>query len=262
MVAKYGICSLSRIPVRATASEKAEMVTELLFGDLFEILTKHGSWMHIRMEYDRYEGWISGRNELPLTPEIFNQLKESMVCTSMEIVEELRDENSPQRFPVLMGSSFPRIHKHVFTLAGKEYRFTGKVSSPLQHITRKSLVNFAMLYLHAPYTWGGRNPFGIDCSGFVQMVYKMARIRLPRDAKDQAGIGELLSFPEEARPGDLAFFDNAEGEIIHVGMILENSEIIHASGQVRIDSLDHQGIYHMQRHEYTHQLRLIRNVFG
>jgi len=262
MTTQYGICSLSRIPVRATASEQAEMTTELLFGDLFEIRSKHGSWLYIQTEYDGYIGWICSRNEMPLTREQYEHLKNQMIHTSFETVEELKDESHNRKFPVLMGSSFPRMHKHEFKINDTEYKFTGRVSSPLQHISRKSLVNFAMLYLHAPYTWGGRNPFGIDCSGFVQMVFKMARIRLPRDAGDQAKTGELLSFPEEAQPGDLAFFDNEEGKIIHVGMILANSNIIHASGCVRIDNLDHHGIYHLQRHEYTHQLRLIRNVFG
>lgn len=256
------MCSLSRIPVRSVASEKAEMTTEMLFGDLFEILDKHGGWLHIRMEYDGYEGWICAPNELPLKKEEWEHLKENLIHTSLDIVEELKDETNERRFPVMMGSSFPKMHRHEFIIGNSEFRYTGKLTSPLQHITRKSLVSFAMHYLNAPYTWGGRSPFGIDCSGFTQIIYKMARIRLPRDAKDQAEAGDMVSFVEEAQPGDLAFFDNDEGNIIHVGIILDDSRIIHASGCVRIDNIDHQGIYNVQRHEYTHQLRLIRNIFG
>ena len=116
------------------------------------------------------------------------------------------------------------------------------------------------MYLNAPYLWGGKTPFGIDCSGFTQMVYKLNGFALPRDAYQQAEIGETLSFVEEAEPGDLAFFDDDEGNIIHVGMVLEQGTIIHASGKVRIDALDHQGIYNKELKNYSHKLRLIKKI--
>ena len=118
----------------------------------------------------------------------------------------------------------------------------------------------AMMYINAPYLWGGRSPFGIDCSGFTQLVYKIAGKKLPRDAYQQAEIGQTLSFVEEAQSGDLAFFDNEEGSIVHVGILLQDNEIIHASGKVRIDKIDHQGIFNVDTKRYSHKLRLIKKI--
>ena len=116
------------------------------------------------------------------------------------------------------------------------------------------------MYLNAPYLWGGKTPFGIDCSGFTQMVYKLNGYKIHRDASQQALEGEPLSFIEESEVGDLAFFDNDEGNIIHVGIIMENNYIIHASGKVRIDRLDHLGIYNPELKKHTHKLRVIKKI--
>ncbi|NTW32657.1 MAG: C40 family peptidase, partial [Bacteroidetes bacterium] len=122
------------------------------------------------------------------------------------------------------------------------------------------IVENAYMYLDAPYLWGGRSPFGIDCSGFVQMVYKLIGIRLPRDASQQASQGTTINFLSEAVPGDIAFFDNEDGIIVHTGIIINNGQIIHASGRVRIDNLDHEGIFQVKTKKYTHKLRLIKRI--
>jgi cell wall-associated NlpC family hydrolase len=125
---------------------------------------------------------------------------------------------------------------------------------------KQTIVDDAMLYLHAPYLWGGRTPFGIDCSGLTQMVYKLKKIKLLRDAAQQATHGEPLNFISEAEPGDLAFFDNEEGDIVHVGLMLDKSRIIHVSGKVRIDMIDHVGIFNEDEQQYTHKLRVIKRI--
>jgi cell wall-associated NlpC family hydrolase len=122
------------------------------------------------------------------------------------------------------------------------------------------LVDYAFSYLNAPYLWGGRTPFGIDCSGFTQMVYRMCGYSIPRDASQQVKKGETLSFLEECQPGDLAFFDNPEGAITHVGIVLEDFNIIHASGRVRVDGLDHSGIYNVEVNRHTHKLRVLKRL--
>ena len=116
------------------------------------------------------------------------------------------------------------------------------------------------MFLNAPYLWGGKTPFGVDCSGFTQMVYKLNGYKLMRDASQQSKQGEALSFIEESEPGDLAFFDNEEGNIIHVGIIMDDNYIIHASGKVRIDRLDHLGIYNAEINKHTHKLRVIKKI--
>ena len=139
--------------------------------------------------------------------------------------------------------------------------FDGLTQSTAQVLEKAKIAENSYLLLNSPYQWGGRSPFGIDCSGFVQLIYKLNGIFLPRDASQQALMGQALSFIEEAEDGDLAFFDNAEGQITHVGIILSNNRIIHASGKVRIDKLDHQGIFNLEKRDYTHRLRLISKIF-
>jgi cell wall-associated NlpC family hydrolase len=158
-----------------------------------------------------------------------------------------------------LGSSLPNCADGQLRIGQNLYHFQG-MAVPPKSGGREFLVETALMYLHAPYLWGGRSPFGIDCSGFVQVVYKFSGIQLPRDAWQQAEKGDLLSFIEESAPGDLAFFDNDEGTIIHVGILLENNRIIHASGKVRIDVIDHQGIYNRDLRAYTHNLRLIKSI--
>ena len=127
-------------------------------------------------------------------------------------------------------------------------------------VKKDKLVENALMYLNAPYLWGGRSPLGIDCSGFTQMVYRLQGVDLPRDAYQQAEVGTTLSFVEESEAGDLAFFDNNEERITHVGIILENNHIIHASGKVRIDRIDQQGIFKKELGTHTHKLRLIKSI--
>jgi cell wall-associated NlpC family hydrolase len=138
------------------------------------------------------------------------------------------------------------------------YKFTGNSTQGFSQ--KKFLIENALIYLNAPYLWGGRSPFGIDCSGFTQLVYRLQGIKLPRDAYQQAEVGNTLSFIEESEEGDLAFFDNTEGKIIHVGIIMKNNYIIHASGKVRIDRIDQQGIFNSSLKTHTHKLRLIKSI--
>jgi cell wall-associated NlpC family hydrolase len=150
-----------------------------------------------------------------------------------------------------MGSNVGLASLMGHTFEGK--KISGK--KPKAH-----LISTALLYLNSPYLWGGKTPFGIDCSGFTQMCYKLNGYKLLRDASQQATQGEPLSFIEESEPGDLAFFDNAEGAITHVGIIMDDNYIIHAHGKVRIDRLDHSGIFNYETKGHTHTLRVIKRI--
>jgi cell wall-associated NlpC family hydrolase len=172
---------------------------------------------------------------------------------------------------VVIGSSLPHLNELRFQVGNKVFFYDGLVSEirlqdtftnlPHSPENKQQLVGDAMLYLNAPYLWGGRTPFGIDCSGFVQMVYKLQGLKLLRDASQQATQGEVISLLAEAEQGDLAFFDDEEGNITHVGMIIDSQRIIHCSGRVQIDNLDHEGIFNVRLQKYTHKLRLIKRIF-
>ena len=162
--------------------------------------------------------------------------------------------------PILQGSSLPNYNDQKFIIKNYKLNIQGNVSSPNKIGTKNQIVEDALMYLNAPYLWGGRSPFGIDCSGFTQVVYKINNIIIPRDAYQQAELGQGYSFIEEAEAGDIAFFDNDEGKINHVGILIGRNKIIHASGKVRIDTLDHQGIFNKETNSYSHKLRIIKNI--
>lgn len=247
---KYGCCHLSIVPVRAISNDRAEMVTQLLFGDVFEILEKEENWIKIKIAFDNYEGWIDHKQFLPVPENDFFQLRKKELFCLNDLVEYVQDENQ-HLTTVLIGSSVEAT-----SILGYSFVINSSNGDKL----RAKIVRHALLYLNAPYLWGGKTPFGIDCSGFTQMVYKACGIRLDRDAYQQAKQGTTLSFIEEAVPGDLAFFDNEDGKIIHVGIIMENSTIIHAHGKVRVDRLDHIGIFNKEIKDYSHKLRLIKHI--
>jgi len=253
----YGICHLSLIPCRKDPSDRSELVTQLLFGETFSILESAGSWTRIKAAADGYEGWIDTKQYSELGVNAFNALSASPVCYTTELVQILRNKRNDV-LPLLLGSSLPGFNKGECFIGKELWTYEGQFNVSDMATERSNLIETAHLYLHSPYLWGGRSPFGIDCSGFTQMVYKLNGKRIHRDACQQAEEGSLLSFVEEAQPGDLAFFDNAEGKIIHVGIILNASRIIHASGCVRVDKFDHHGIFREETKKYSHNLRMIR----
>jgi hypothetical protein len=256
----FGICNLSIVPCRAEASDKSEMVTQLLFGEYFEIIEHQSKWVKIRTDYDQYECWIDAKQYQLISEETFRDLQHTAHHLSTDLVQILLSKENDSAIPIVIGSTLPYFDAEVCNLEGHEFFYEGSSVLPSQVADKHKIIEFAYSYLNAPYLWGGRSPFGIDCSGFTQAVYKLAGEKLPRDAYQQAEMGQTLSFLEEAEPGDLAFFDNDEGRIIHVGIILEKNQIIHASGKVRLDNLDHYGIYNSDMKKYSHNLRLLKRI--
>ncbi len=237
------------------------MVTQLLFGDVFEILEIHPKWIRIKDAYDGYESWIDHKQWLEISIETFEELKKTHAKQVVSDLAAVVRINEKEVQSILIGSSLPGLNnQHIVSVESQNFAFDGSFFNLNSTPQKNKLVENSFMYLNAPYLWGGKTPFGIDCSGFTQMVYKLNGFALPRDAYQQAEIGETLSFVEEAEPGDLAFFDDDEGNIIHVGMVLEQGTIIHASGKVRIDALDHQGIYNKELKNYSHKLRLIKKI--
>ncbi len=247
---QYGICNLSLIPLRLEPSDKSELVSQLLYGDLFKLLEKRKNWSKVRLTFDDYEGFVDNKQFKEISKEDYLNIHKNSQIYSTDLVEFIQDEYN-QLLPVVLGSSLSG-------LSFLKHQFDGNSNSGIK--PKSSLIKTASLYMNTPYLWGGKSPFGIDCSGFTQMVYKINGYKLLRDASQQAAQGEVLSFIEESEPGDLAFFDDSEGEIIHVGIILENNYIIHAHGSVRIDRLDQSGIYNLEQNKHTHKLRVIKKI--
>jgi hypothetical protein len=262
---KYGISDLSIIPVRKDPAEKSEMVTQILFGEHFEVLEVDESWSRVKLAFDNYEGWVDTKMITPINEDLYSHLNEKLPVVANDTFNLVFQEKDYSNKLIVPGSSFPfcNLDKKLFTIGEKQYYYQGKVSqSNGDENIRDSIIEAALKYFNAPYLWGGRTPYGIDCSGFTQIVYKLNGIVIPRDASQQVKIGEPLTFVEEAEPGDLAFFDNEEGRITHVGIIWDRHKIIHASGKVRIDNVDHQGIFNVDTKRYTHKLRVIKRIIG
>jgi hypothetical protein len=238
------------------------MVTQLLFGECFTILEQEKNWTKIKVAFDGYECWIGSKQYQMLSEASFQRLISEPKFLSQDLVSVVTNKSSNIVFPVLLGSSFSSENSHEFSIDKIQFSYEGNTKQNEDSDIRKGLIDAAYMYLNAPYLWGGRGPFGIDCSGFTQMVYKLNGLNLLRDASQQATQGFVLNFVEEALPGDLAFFDNEEGNIIHVGIVLPNNKIIHASGAVRVDEFDHQGIFNNDKRTYTHNLRLLKSILS
>lgn len=247
---KYGLINLSIIPLRLEPSDTSEMVSQALYGEYFKVIEQRKNWCKIRLSFDNYEGWIDHKQYTEITKEVFEILKNTQASYSSDIIDYITTSDH-QLISIPMGSqvSSSKLLNHFFEgNAIAEKRIKSKI------------IETAILYINSPYLWGGKTPFGIDCSGYTQMVYKINGYQLLRDASEQATQGEVLSFIDESEPGDLAFFDNAEGAITHVGIILENHHIIHAHGKVRIDRLDQTGIFNIETKKHTHKLRVIKKI--
>lgn len=246
----YGIANLSITPLRFEPCDTTELVSQVLFGDVFKILEKRKKWSKIRVDFDQCEGWIDNNQFIEIAEADFNYLATGSQKLSADLIEFVQDHHN-QLLTIPLGSSLTALEL-------LNCSFDGNFTQGIQ--SKSHLIPTAYLYRNSPYLWGGKTPFGIDASGFTQMVYKLNGYLLSRTVEQQAKQGEALSFIEESEPGDLAFFDDSEGKIVHVGIMMSDNYIIHSYGKVRIDRLDHSGIYNTDLKLHTHKLRVIKKV--
>ncbi|RDC56579.1 hydrolase [Pedobacter chinensis] len=254
---QYGICRVAVASLRAEPSDRAEIVSQLLFGEHVEIIQKEDRWWLIQNGYDGYQGWMDFRQLANITQNQFTELHDCKLLAPLSFNNVLTAADG-SLYHLSPASNLPYL-KDGYCYAGKEQfklGFDPYNSSGADF--KADIESTAKFFQNIPYLWGGRNLFGLDCSGFVQTVFKMLNIKLNRDASQQAEQGELVGFLAECKPGDVAFFDNAEGKITHVGIMLNPNEIIHSSAKVKIDPIDDQGIFNRELGVYSHKLRIIK----
>lgn len=253
----YYLCRLAIAPLRKEPSDKSEIVSQLLFGDRAKVLEKTEKWWLVQSLHDQYEGWMDQKQLTAITSEQFFADANYLHVSGLQLDNTLIAENGTKYY-LSPGSTLPNYTNGFCYLGEKKYEVKFEPMVPDAANFKNNVERIAKFFENTPYLWGGRTLFGIDCSGFVQMVYKLNGIQLRRDASQQAEEGTLVDFLESAQLGDLAFFDNPEGRITHVGLMLNNNQIIHSAGMVRIDPIDGQGIYNAELGKYTHKLRIIK----
>lgn len=255
----FGVCRLSVVSVRKEPADQSEQVTQLLFGDHYTVLevSANEKWIRIKIHFDQYEGWIDVKQHQSITPEHFNHINHAEFKITTDLTSSLLYNKSPQ--VILMGSIIPITSSELFRME-EQFAFNGEAKNIGQRREFDFLRVIALKYLNSPYQWGGKSPFGIDCSGFTQMVFKICGYRLLRDAAQQVTQGKAVESLGSARQGDLVFFKNERGSIIHVGILVAENKVIHASGKVRVDGITAEGIAQADPPRITHHLSAIRRL--
>ncbi len=263
----FGICLITAAPLRRDPSHRSEMVNQVLFGECVQIIDKKDDWILTETLDDQYPGWFHRTQLTTLTAEGFEQIVKSKRLISKTCLTFVTEEKTDlkaghmpgQPLMISGGSSVYLQEDRRMSVAGRHFLFSDELIDT-DLMNKGGIPDFARSFLSVPYMWGGRSALGFDCSGFVQLVFKMAGIQIKRDAAMQANEGEQVHLLQETFPGDLVFFDDDEDRITHVGILLNESQVIHAYGKVRIDPIDQQGIFNPELKRYSHRLRLIKRV--
>ncbi|MBK9253924.1 MAG: C40 family peptidase [Saprospiraceae bacterium] len=235
------------------------IVSQLLFGETGEVVEKKNKhWYKIKSVRDSVFGWVSTYQIEMISPENFKKFNDNF-SLALEVSHPLINEN--HSIQILMGSQLNCFDGISLFMSNDKYVYNGQAVNPKEiNISNELLIKIARRYLYAPYFAGGRSPFGIDSSGLIQNIYSFFNIVLPRSAFEQAGLGEVVDFSVLSKTGDLAFFHDGDGIVNHVGLVLEDQKILHCFGMVRIDKIDHFGIYNKTLKKYTHKLRIIKRI--
>jgi len=248
---KLAWCRVSLAPLRQENNDQSEMVSQLLFGELVEVIESEFNWTKIRTYFDNYPAWMDTKQLIYLSEKEANRWLDG-ISLATDLFNELDTPWGKQFVP--RGSFLPIDKEAEFRIGNHQFKIQNQQKNNLL-----TMQDFALSYLNTPYLWGGKGPLGIDCSGFTQQVFRFIGIQLPRDAYQQEELGQEIDF-EDQQLGDLAFFSNEKGKIIHVGIVLADYQIIHASGWVRIDEFKEQGIWNHEHNKLSHNLHSIKRI--
>lgn len=256
----HGICPLSTVAIRNSASHKSEMISQLLFGELVEILERKGrQWVKVRCAHDNLVGWIATNQLEAITPNEFALYQEQFAFV-LDVFQALSTADS--FLPLTLGARLPTFDGLRFFVGEKTFNYSGQAVFPQDIVQGPEIIQkIAKRFLNVPFLWGGRSTLGVDGPGLVQVVFGIAGYPLPREAFEQVERGENVDFAEQSQPADVAFFENQKGRITHAGIMLPEGKIIHSYGKVRIDKLDHYGIFNKEKGGYTHKLRIIKRLW-
>ena len=253
-------------PVREEPSEAAEQATQLLFGEVCEVVDHLPGWTKIRSTMDGQTGWVSAKMVTPISDEAKKQWGDEamgVVAVPMAVATDIATD---EKRMLTIGTRLPNYADGTFTVLGKQYQMDPscvyEIKGERVDVKGEEVVRVAKSLLNVPYLWGGKNMMGFDCSGFVQTVYSVFGINLLRNAREQVTQGEVVNSLAESQPGDLVFFDHADRDpnatrITHVGMLISPTEVIHCSGCVHVDKIDEMGI-RLANGKLTHHLAQIK----
>jgi Cell wall-associated hydrolases (invasion-associated proteins) len=258
----YAINHTPLLPLRANATEESELVSQIMYGEIVTIIEKIDRWAQIKNFADNEIGWVDYKMLTLIEKSQFDEYSKTMLTRVYYPLMECSNNENDEKFHLPGGSI---VHnKWVFNAINNPLTFYPTEiyyeMYPPKKLNGDFILEKVKEYLNAPYLWGGKSILGIDCSGLAQVVYSIAGVQLPRNSSQQVKCGEEVYFIEDAHAGDLAFFGKEDGKISHVGILLNSSQIIHASGWVKIEKIDNHGIISSATGEYTHTLRTIKRV--
>ena len=269
----------SIVPVRAEAREGAEQETQMLFGELCQIINDQSpitNWTHVRLESDGPEGWVDAKMITPMTDKEYAAYKKALktAATVAFPMAYAMSENNGQTIPLTAGTKLTNFQSPTtneagparFEVLGVGFRIdsTMVITEP-RELNQENLLQTVRFFLNVPYLWGGKNAMGMDCSGFTQTIMSLFGKHLLRNASQQATQGQEITNLQNAQAGDLVFFakspiTNHKSKITHVGIVIDPERVIHCSGRVKVEKLDTTGIFSAERGDYSHYLVSIRRI--